>query len=174
MLGYGDTELAAFIFHELAHQAVYAPGDSDFNEAFATVVETEGLRRWFAHEKRVRTRSRSSSPLRKTPAGGRRADGGRAARLAALYNSDARCRTAMREPRPPNSRACATTLAAGGHPASGDFNNARLIAVATYERCVPALRAELDRLGNDLPAFYAAMKLLVNDPTARTKLCPPP
>jgi predicted aminopeptidase len=52
MLGYGDAELAAFMFHELAHQAVYAAGDSDFNEAFATVVEIEGLRRWFAHENR--------------------------------------------------------------------------------------------------------------------------
>jgi predicted aminopeptidase len=50
MFGYGDSELAAFIFHELAHQAVYAAGDSDFNEAFATVVETEGLERWLAHE----------------------------------------------------------------------------------------------------------------------------
>ena len=52
MFGYGDSELAAFIFHELAHQAVYAPGDSDFNEAFATVVETEGCERWLAHEDR--------------------------------------------------------------------------------------------------------------------------
>jgi predicted aminopeptidase len=52
MFGYGDSELAAFIFHELAHQAVYAPNDSDFNEAFATVVETEGLERWLAHENR--------------------------------------------------------------------------------------------------------------------------
>jgi predicted aminopeptidase len=41
MLRDGDTELAALIFHELAHQAAYVPGDSDFNEAFATVVEYE-------------------------------------------------------------------------------------------------------------------------------------
>jgi predicted aminopeptidase len=63
-------------------------------------------------------------------------------------------------------------LAAGGHPATGDFNNARLVAVATYERCVPALRAELDRLDNDLPAFYAAMRDLAARPQARAKLCP--
>ena len=62
-------------------------------------------------------------------------------------------------------------LAAGGHPASGEFNNARLVAVATYERCIPALRAELDRLAEDLPAFYAAMKRLENNATARRKLC---
>ena len=63
-------------------------------------------------------------------------------------------------------------LAKGGHPAAGEFNNARLVAVATYERCVPALRAELDRLGNDLPAFYAAMKQLENNAPGRAKLCP--
>ena len=50
------------------------------------------------------------------------------------------------------------SLVAGGHAATGDYNNARLVAVTTYERCVPALRAELDRVGNDLPAFYAAMR----------------
>jgi predicted aminopeptidase len=63
-------------------------------------------------------------------------------------------------------------LVAGGHTAGGDFNNARLVAVATYERCVPPLRAELDRLGNDLPAFYAAMKALERDDAARERLCP--
>jgi predicted aminopeptidase len=64
-------------------------------------------------------------------------------------------------------------LAAGGHPATGEFNNARLVAVATYERCIPALRAELDRLANDLPAFYAEMKRLENNRIARARLCPP-
>jgi len=37
---------AALLFHELAHQVLYAPGDTTFNESFATFVEQEGLRRW--------------------------------------------------------------------------------------------------------------------------------
>ena len=41
-----NTQLARLIFHELAHQVVYIPGDTTFNESFATVVEMEGLRRW--------------------------------------------------------------------------------------------------------------------------------
>ncbi len=45
-LRYGDTEVAHIIFHELAHQLVYAKGDSAFNESFATTVEDEGMRRW--------------------------------------------------------------------------------------------------------------------------------
>ena len=46
MLGYGADELAATIFHELAHQLLYVKSDTEFNEAFATTVEEEGLRRW--------------------------------------------------------------------------------------------------------------------------------
>jgi predicted aminopeptidase len=46
--GYPELDLAALIFHELAHQVVYLPGDSSFNEAFATAVEEEGLVRYAA------------------------------------------------------------------------------------------------------------------------------
>ena len=37
-INYSDAELARMVFHELAHQVVYVPGDSQFNEAFATSV----------------------------------------------------------------------------------------------------------------------------------------
>jgi predicted aminopeptidase len=43
---YPDGELARLIFHELAHQVVYAKGDSQFNESFATAVEEAGVERW--------------------------------------------------------------------------------------------------------------------------------
>src|SRR6184192_4077334 len=46
MLRYGDDELAAIIFHELAHQQLYVRDDSQFNEAFAVTVENAGLERW--------------------------------------------------------------------------------------------------------------------------------
>ena len=38
--------LAGLIFHELAHQRVYLPGDTAFNESFATAVERLGVERW--------------------------------------------------------------------------------------------------------------------------------
>ncbi len=41
-----EGELARLIFHELAHQVAYAPGDTTFNESFATAVENIGSRRW--------------------------------------------------------------------------------------------------------------------------------
>ena len=75
MLGYGDAELAAFIFHELAHQAAYAPGDSDFNEAFAMVVEAEGLRLWY-RARRVARRDREIHRRARAAARRRGAHGG--------------------------------------------------------------------------------------------------
>ena len=41
-----EADLAEIIFHELGHQRVFARGDTDFNEAFATTVGQEGARRW--------------------------------------------------------------------------------------------------------------------------------
>jgi predicted aminopeptidase len=41
-----EPDLAEVIFHELGHQRVFARGDTDFNEAFATTVGQEGARRW--------------------------------------------------------------------------------------------------------------------------------
>jgi predicted aminopeptidase len=45
---YPDGELARLVFHELAHQVVYAPNDSKFNESFAVAVEEVGVERWMA------------------------------------------------------------------------------------------------------------------------------
>lgn len=45
-----EAELAEVIFHELGHQRVFARGDTDFNEAFATVVGQEGARRWLRQD----------------------------------------------------------------------------------------------------------------------------
>jgi len=171
MLRYGDSELAAFIFHELAHQAAYAPGDSEFNEAFANVVETEALRRWFAREKRAADLEKFlASRERRREATKLLIEARR--RLAALYAEELDP-GALRERKAAEFDWLREALAAGGHPVTGAFNNARLVAVSTYERCVPALRAELDRLGNDLPAFYAAMKALTDDDAARARICPP-
>lgn len=170
MLAYGDTELAAFIFHELAHQAAYAQGDADFNEAFANVVENEGLRRWLAREGRPEELGRYVARRdRQREASGLMVDTRRA--LAALYASPL-APEAMRERKSAAFARLREALAAGGHPAGGEFNNARLVAVATYERCVPALRAQLERQGGDLPAFYEQMRRLAGDSKARAGLCP--
>lgn len=44
-----DLNLVALLFHESAHQLVYRPGDTTFNESFASTVEIEAVRRWLLH-----------------------------------------------------------------------------------------------------------------------------
>jgi predicted aminopeptidase len=46
MFQYSDEQLAAVIFHELAHQKLYVKGDTAFNEAYASFVEETGVRNW--------------------------------------------------------------------------------------------------------------------------------
>lgn len=46
LLSLDEFHLAALVIHELAHQKLYIPGNSRINEAFATVIEREGLMRW--------------------------------------------------------------------------------------------------------------------------------
>ena len=47
-INYPDAEVARLVFHELSHQVVYVPGDSMFNESFASAVEQLGVERWLA------------------------------------------------------------------------------------------------------------------------------
>jgi predicted aminopeptidase len=47
-IGYPEGELARLVFHELAHQVAFAPGDTLFNESFASTVEKIGAERWLA------------------------------------------------------------------------------------------------------------------------------
>ena len=46
MLHWGDTDIVATMFHELAHQVLYIKDDTEFNESFATAVEEIGMQRW--------------------------------------------------------------------------------------------------------------------------------
>jgi len=48
MFQYNDDQLAAFMFHEMAHQKLYVKGDTSFNEAYARFVEDAGLSLWRA------------------------------------------------------------------------------------------------------------------------------
>ncbi len=47
-IDYPEADLAAIIFHELAHQVIYVKDDSAFNEAFATAVELWLVEEWLS------------------------------------------------------------------------------------------------------------------------------
>lgn len=46
MLTGSDIRIAAFLFHELAHQRLYIKGDGQFNESYASFVEEAGIQAW--------------------------------------------------------------------------------------------------------------------------------
>lgn len=52
MLRLDDLRLAKVIFHELAHQKLYIPDDTAFNEAYATKVAQVGVERWLKSQGR--------------------------------------------------------------------------------------------------------------------------
>jgi predicted aminopeptidase len=177
MLDWREARLVGTIFHELAHEQLYVPGDSAFNEAFASVVEQEGLRRWFE--------SRGASPQERTAlerAAGRerefaallRATRARLARLYASGLPEAQMRSEKQRElgllKYEYSRLRASWGGYAGYDAwfEKPLNNARLAAVATYHDCVPGLRAELERAGS-LPAFYARAAELAGWPAAQRR-----
>jgi len=45
-----------------------------------------------------------------------------------------------------------------------ELNNARLVAVSTYEQCVPGFTRLLAEAGGDLPRFYRAVKAVSRKP----------
>lgn len=164
-LGWPESELAGLIFHELAHQVVYARGDTAFNESFAVTVEIEGVRRWLrkrgdpqaviAYERRLAQRERRRARLL-----------AHRAALEALYASGAGP-DAMRAERAALERALLADLDALGEPGAAPAvapNNAQLAALAAYAMHVPAFRALLEREGGDLAAFYRVVRVIARLP----------
>jgi predicted aminopeptidase len=165
MLGWRDTRLVGTIFHELAHERLYFAGDSAVNEAFASVVEDEGIRRWLLHQGRAGevgaheaavARQKDFAALLRDARG----------RLARLYASGAPPDTMriekQREFGQLEFRYEQLRARWGGYAGydgwfARTLNNAHLAAVATYEDCVPGLWHKLQAAGS-LPAFYATVE----------------
>lgn len=169
-LRFGDQETARIIFHELAHQLIYAKGDSAFNESFATAVENEGMRRWLM-------RSAAPEQLRDFDARQERkvqfhrlvADN--RDKLRAIYASsltpDAK-RSAKTEVFAEMKRAYAGLKASWGGYGRYDqwinqpLNNAALGSVSLYTQWVPAFHALIEQEGGNLPRFYQRVAALAH------------
>ncbi|HEY6457752.1 MAG TPA: aminopeptidase [Steroidobacteraceae bacterium] len=175
MLPYGRDQLAAIIFHELAHQLLYVPGDSAFNEAFASTVEETGLARWLTAKGRpadIENFHRAEAHAREYSQllGHARRD------LARLYASNLP-HDEMRAAKHMRMAALADAIRATekrfGVPSGygawlvKGINNAELASVATYEDCMPGFRRLLAQEDGDLPRFYAAVRALAKQPKAR-------
>ncbi|MGB8327676.1 MAG: aminopeptidase, partial [Steroidobacteraceae bacterium] len=174
LIGYSDVELAAIVFHELAHQVVYVQGASEFNEAFAITVEAAALVRWL--EARGRHGELDAYRLRR-------------ARQQTFIERFAQARLQLRalyaEALPPavmrtRKQAMFAALDAELRTLEQQFdvrsgydswlehglNNAHVAAVATYFECAPGFERLLAAQGGDLPRFYAAARVIAQRPRA--------
>lgn len=184
MLGYGDTELAAIIFHELSHQVVYVAGDSEFNEAFATTVEQAGIERWLElrgrtdQYQRYQTRRQREQLFIALFTRTRN-------RLADLYAKEMPAEVMRKRKRAifKELEDDIRTLEKKLGITSGyrrwikeGLNNAHLASVATYYDCVPGFQRLLDLHNGNLPAFYEAVRELARQPRAQrhAQLCSKP
>jgi predicted aminopeptidase len=167
-INYPDAELARMIFHELAHQIVYAQGDSQFNESFASTVEEVGVERWMdrfgnpaMRDGYARYKSRKHDFLA----------------LLLKYRKALEQNYAVVDRSDNEKRAVKARLFMelkdeyqvlkgnwGGYAGYDRFfeqplSNAHLASIATYEDFVPAFRAMLRRDGS-FPRFYKSVKRL--------------
>lgn len=172
-----DADLAELLFHELAHQRLFVSGDTDFNEAFATAVAEEGLRRWMEER-------HDPAAMEKYRAGYRRTEqfvhlvSGARDRLKDIYeNGDIATPEQSAEGNERRRRAKQRVLKElrqgyaelkagwGGLQDYDDWfeqslNNAQLNTVDTYYHLVPAFRHLLREQDNDLESFYRAAAAL--------------
>ena len=180
MMRYGDSELVAIIFHELAHQLLYVKNDSEFNEAFATTVEDEGLERWLKSRGRpdsiqafleenadenefIELFARTRDELKKLYASGIPREAMKAQKATMFAGLTEQARALQRKQ---GHLYYESWLKEG-------LNNAHLASVATYYQCVPGFQRLLAEQGGDLVKFYAAAGELAKVPRAQrhAQLC---
>lgn len=176
MLVWDDNRIVEVIFHELAHQRVYAPDDSVFNESFATALAQAGVARWAAAD----------------PAS-RRIDPDRVQRDAAFYALLLTYRTRLEAAFADGDDAAKRTRKLelfeqlrtdyarlkdrfGGYTGyddwmATDLNNAKLSSVATYHDYVPGFRSILARTNDDFVRFYTIVEAMTSWTAERRRDC---
>jgi len=170
MIYQSEARLVGIIIHELAHQQVYINNDSSFNEAFATSVEIEGIKRWYkqkpssdsdqksnSFEAYIQTKKREVEfkTLLKTTQ----------LKLEQLYSESsfkiAKNQTELKQQIFSDLQQDYVTLKKSWQNYSGydkwmnqGLNNAHLALLATYYDKVPVFQAILNSVNNDLMQFY--------------------
>ena len=172
-----EADLARLIFHELAHQIVYAPGDTEFNESFATSVERLGGERWLRDHASLGAREASAQQ------DARREDFQHLTlhvrqELEAVYRSgasDAEKRAAKAGVMA-RLRADYDSLKAerwGGYAGYDGWiaraNNATFGVLAAYNGLTPGFGRLFDRSEHDFNRFYAEVGRIADLPKAERR-----
>lgn len=181
MMRWNNTQVAATLFHELAHQVVYVKDDSSFNEAFATVVADEGIKRWLLQRNNPGALERwhlyeqrgneFAQLLLRTRA-----------KLRHVYETSQSVGEKLQRKQQVLNELLAEYAQLKASTWDGytgydkwferPLNNADFIAIATYQQCVPGFEKLLHSVNDDLSRFYAAVKALAKQSkSVREQLC---
>ena len=151
---YPDSQVARLVFHELAHQLVYAKNDTTFNESFAVVVEEEGVRRWLESQGRsAELAAFHAAQERKRDLAARIKESRE--RLKAIYAMGLSPEQMMEQKRGEFDRL--RMLFPSLTPA--EANNAFLVSISLYNELVPAFERLLAGAGS-LDGFYQRARSL--------------
>ena len=166
-----DAYLARMIFHELAHQVVYAKGDTAFNEAFATAVEQLGVERWLAQQSDPALLANYQNEQSKSWEFNRMLLATRE-KLQQLYaeaipDNDKRHakQTILNDLKTQYQQLKLTWSGNANFDRwfEQPINNANFISVANYHDLVPAFRALFEQHQESFPEFYRAVKSLADE-----------
>lgn len=162
-----NAELAEIVFHELTHVKLFLPGDSDFNEAFATANAQAAVRRWLlakgdhaaltgyetalANDREIvelllHTREKLGQLYKRRDLSPGQMRARKAAILTELHTGYLEIRR--------RHHGDSLYDRAFAKP----WNNARINTVATYFDLVPGFERLLQRQHGDLHAFYTEVK----------------
>lgn len=175
---YPDGELARLLFHELAHQVLYARDDTVFNESFATMVERVGRARWMERHGTDAARAQLAtfeSRRRdfRTLVLATRAQLEQVYRDADALDRDAQRRRKRQVMQAFRDRHAALKAQWGGYTGYDDWvanaNNASLGAQALYDELVPQFEAVFARQRGDWKAFYHAVGQIAELPAAQRR-----
>jgi predicted aminopeptidase len=162
-----EAELAELIFHELTHVKLFIPGDTDFNEALATAVGQEGVRRWLRSRGEQQKLASYEASLQKDA---------QIVQLLLQTRQQLEQSYAQKGATPEQLHAVKVETFARMNKRyasiraqwQGDsrydryfakpMNNARLNTVAAYHQLVPVFEAKLKALDGDLERFFTEME----------------
>ena len=181
-IAWPEGDFVRLLFHELAHQQVYAEGDTVFNESYATAVERLGVGRWLELHATAAARAQFEASEQHR-AQFRALTRATRERLADIYASNTgktpvqQAQTAMKIEVMQRFHADYAALRARWQAEGIDAarlaaldrwvreaNNASFAAQGAYDDLVPAFMALFAREGSDWPRFHAAVQALAKLP----------
>ena len=179
MLRLDDLRLAKVIFHELAHQKLYIPDDTAFNEAFATAVAQVGMEHWLKAQGREqalialeREETRESEFIALVLATRKQLE----SLYASLLEMSPMRAAKERIFQDLRRRYQALKHQWGGYAGydvwmTTDLNNAKIASVLTYHEQLAGFNALLKAADDELERFYVLVRLIGQLPLKRRAFC---